>query len=61
LQDNDFILCHIIGKVNTRADILSRKDQVDMTEDNKDIKMLKDELWKRKISIEAEIAIFREN
>ena len=32
-----------------------------MTEDNKDIKMLKDELWKRRISIEAEIAIFREN
>ena len=47
--------------MNTRADILSRKDQVDMTENNKDIKMLKDELWKRRISIEAEIAIFRGN
>ena len=47
--------------MNTRADILLRKDQVDMTENNKDIKMLKDELWKRRISIEAEIAIFRGN
>ena len=47
--------------MNTRADILSRKDQVDMTENNKDVKMLKDELWKRRISIEAEIAIFRGN
>ena len=47
--------------MNTRADILSRKDQVDMTENNNDVKMLKDELWKRRISIEAEIAIFRGN
>ena len=47
--------------MNTRADILLRKDQVDMTENNKDIKMLKDESWKRRISTEAEIAIFRGN
>ena len=31
-------------KTNTKADILSRKDQVDTKEDNKDIKMLKNEL-----------------
>jgi len=30
--------------MNTKADILSRKDQVDTKEDNKDIKMLKNEL-----------------
>ena len=29
---------------NTRVDILSRKDQVDIKDNNKDIKMLKDEL-----------------
>jgi len=47
--------------MNTRANILSRKDQVDMTKNNKDIKMLKDELWKRRIGAVAEIAIFRGN
>ena len=30
-----------------RADILSRKDQVNTIDDNKDIKMLKNELWTR--------------
>ena len=44
-----------------RADILFRKDQVNTTDDNKNIKMLKDELWTRRISIEAEVAIFRGN
>ena len=36
----------ILRKTNTRADILSRKDQVDTKEDNKDIKILKNKLWK---------------
>ena len=35
LQDYDFILRHIPGKTNTKADILLRKDQVDTKEDNK--------------------------
>jgi len=48
LQDYDFILCHILGKMNIKADILSRKDQVDMKEDNKDVQLLKDEMWARK-------------
>ena len=30
-------------------DILSRKDQVDTKEDNKDVQLLKDEMWSRKI------------
>ena len=47
--------------MNTRADILSRKDQVNTKEDNKDIKMLKEKLWKRRVFIEAEIAMFRGN
>ena len=44
LQDYDFTLCHISGKTNTKANVLSRKDQVDTKEDNKDILMLKEEI-----------------
>ena len=44
LQDYDFILQYIPGKTNTKADILSRKDQVDMKEDNKDVQLIKEEL-----------------
>jgi len=32
---------HIPGKTNTRADLLSRKDQIDITKDNQNIEMLK--------------------
>ena len=31
-----------------KADILSRKEQVNMKEDNKDVQLLKDEMWTRK-------------
>ena len=48
LQDYDFTLKHIPGKTNTKADILSQKEQVDTKEDNKDIQLLKDEMWTRK-------------
>ena len=34
--------------MNTKADILSRKDQVNTKEDNKDVQLLKDEMWTRK-------------
>jgi len=44
LQDYDFILRHILGKTNTKADILSRKNCIDTTEDNKDVQILKDEI-----------------
>jgi len=50
LQDYDFTLKHILGKTNTKADILSRKEQVDTKEDNKDIQLLKDEMWTRKMT-----------
>jgi len=50
-----------LGMTNIRADILSRKDQVDTMEDNKNIKMLKDKLWTRSVSIEAEVVMFRGN
>jgi len=37
LQDYNFTLKHILGKTNTKADILSWKEQVDTKEDNKDV------------------------
>ena len=52
LQDYDFTLKHILGKMNTKADILSRKDQVNMKEDNKDVQLLKDKLWQRRMTVE---------
>jgi len=48
LQDYNFTLRHILGKTNTKVDILSRKDQVNTKEDNKNIQMLKEELWMRR-------------
>ena len=34
-------------------DILSRKDQVNTKEDNKDVQMLKEELWTRRMTAEV--------
>ena len=51
MQDYDFVLQHIPGKMNTKADILSRKDQVNTKEDNKDVQLLKDEMWTRKTMV----------
>ena len=52
LQDYDFTLQHIPGKMNTKVDILSSKDQVNMKEDNKDIQLLKKGLWSRRTTAE---------
>ena len=52
LQDYDFTLRHIPGKMNTKADILSRKDQVNTKENNKDIQLLKEKLWSRRMTVE---------
>ena len=59
MQDYDFTLKHILEKTNTKTDILSRKDQVNTKEDNKDVQLLKDKLWQRKTI--AEVAIMKEN
>jgi len=48
LQDYDFTLRYISGKTNTKADILSRREKVDMKKDNQDTQMLKEELWIRR-------------
>ena len=39
--------------MNTKADILLRKDQINTKEDNKDVQMLKEELWRRRIMAEV--------
>jgi len=59
LQDYSFTLKHILGKTNTKADILSRKDQVNTKENNKDVQLLKDKLWQQKIT--AEIVMMKGN
>jgi len=49
---------HVPGKTNTRADLLSRKDQVDVTRDNRNIEML------RQIEIqrtEASVVLLKED
>ena len=55
LQDYDFMLKHILGKMNTKADILSQKDQVDTKDDNKDVQLLKDKMWTRKTTAKVMI------
>ena len=44
LQDYDFLLQYIPGKTNMKTNILSRKDQVDTKNNNKDVQMLKGNL-----------------
>ena len=56
LQDYDFILWHIPEKTNTKADILLRKDYIDTKDNNKDVQMLKEEMWtKRQITAEIKM------
>jgi len=56
LQDYNFILQHIPGKTNMKADVLSKKNHINTTDDNKDVQMLKEEMWIRKqITVEIEM------
>ena len=59
LQDYNFILWYISGKTNTKADVLLRKDQVNIIEDNKNIKILKDKLWLRQVNMKTEVVVIR--
>jgi len=42
LQDYDFTIRHVPGKTNTKADILSRKYDIDNSQDNLDVTLLKE-------------------
>ena len=57
LQGYDFILQHILGKINMKADILSRKDQVDTMEDNKDVKLS----MNKKSYYRSQVIVIRKN
>ena len=46
------MLKYISGKINIKADIFSRKDQVNMKENNKDVQLLKEQLWTRRMTAE---------
>ena len=37
--------------MNMKADIFSRKEQVNTKEDNKDVQLLKDKMWTRKTTV----------
>ena len=42
--------------MNTKIDVLSRKDHINTTEGNKDVQMLKEEMWTRKqITVEIKM------
>ena len=46
------MLKHILEKTNMKADILSWKKQVDTKKDNKDVQLLKEELWQQRTMAE---------
>ena len=46
--------------MNMKTDVLLRKDHIDTTEDNKNIQILKEEMWTRK-QITVEIEMIRGN
>ena len=47
--------------MNTKADILSKKNQIDTTDDNKNVQVLKNEIWTRQVVIEAKLMIIKRN
>jgi len=50
-----------VNHINLTDDILSRKNQVNTKENNKDIKIFKDKLWKRRLIMEVEVVMFKGN
>jgi len=55
------ILSISVNHINLINDILSRKDQVNTKENNKDIKIFKDKLWKKRLIMEVEVVMFKGN
>jgi hypothetical protein len=58
LQEYDFLLQHILGKDNTKADILLRLIKPDILNDNTEVEMFKDRILIQKI--QEEIMIYEE-
>jgi transposase InsO family protein len=54
LQDYDFIIRHVPGKTNTKADILSRMMGYDGKDDNRDTIVLKEEMFVRTMDMKEE-------
>jgi hypothetical protein len=52
LQEYDFLLRHVLGKDNTKADILSRLIKPNTSNDNTEVEMFKDRILIRKIQEE---------
>jgi hypothetical protein len=50
LQEYNYLLQHIPGKTNTKADILSRLFKMNTSHDNKNIEMFKDRMFIRQLS-----------
>jgi hypothetical protein len=55
LQEYDFLLRHIPGKDNTKADILSRLIKPDTSNDNTEVEMFKDRILIQKIQEETTV------
>jgi hypothetical protein len=53
LQEYNFLLQHIPGKDNTKADILSRLIKPDTSSDNTEVEMFKDRIFIQKIQEET--------
>ncbi|EKM73218.1 hypothetical protein AGABI1DRAFT_135315 [Agaricus bisporus var. burnettii JB137-S8] len=49
LQEYDFLLRHIPGKTNTKADILSRLIKPDTSNDNRGVEMFKEKMFIRRL------------
>src|SRR5258708_39475319 len=49
LQEYDFVLHHITGKTNTKADILYRLIKLDTSNDNKEVDMIKNKQFIRQL------------
>jgi hypothetical protein len=58
LQEYDFLLQHIPGKDNTKADILSKLIKPDTSNNNTEVEMFKDRILIRKI--QEEITVYEE-
>ena len=55
------MLLYTPGKINMKVDILSRKNQVNTTDNNRNVKLLENNLWIRQMKTEAKVTIIRKS